>query len=70
MMFARALGHIPICALLITGCAETRQLMPTPNIYTDGKATLFEALPDEYVSPLVELIYITDRAPERDTTGR
>ena len=43
--------------------------MPTPNLYTDGKATLFEALPREYASTLVELIYVTDRAPETDEAG-
>jgi esterase/lipase superfamily enzyme len=43
--------------------------MPTPNLYTDKKAALFEALPQEYASPLVELIYVTDRAPETDEAG-
>jgi esterase/lipase superfamily enzyme len=44
-------------------------LMPTPNLYTDEKATLFEALPEEYASTLVELIYVTDRGPETDEAG-
>jgi esterase/lipase superfamily enzyme len=63
--------HVPILALvlLIAGCAESRKLMPTPNLYTDETATLFEALPEEYTSPLVELIYVTDRAPETDEAG-
>jgi esterase/lipase superfamily enzyme len=69
MMSARVHGSILACVLLITGCAESRQLMPTPNLYTDETATLFEALPDEYTSPLVELIYATDRAPETDEAG-
>ncbi len=43
--------------------------MPTPNLYTDETVTLFEALPAEYTSPLVELIYVTDRAPETDEAG-
>ena len=43
--------------------------MPTPNLYTAEKATLFEALPQEYTSTLVELIYVTDRAPETDEAG-
>ncbi len=43
--------------------------MPTPNLYTDETVTLFEALPEEYTSPLVELIYVTDRAPETDEAG-
>ena len=69
MMFARVHGPILACVLLIAGCAESRQLMPTPNLYTDEKATLFEALPQEYASTLVELIYVTDRAPETDEVG-
>ncbi len=69
MMSARAHGSILICVLLIAGCAETRKLMPTPNLYTDEKAILFEALPEEYASTLVELIYVTDRTPETDEAG-
>ncbi len=69
MMYPRIYGPIRACVLLIAGCAESRKLMPTPNLYTDGKATLFEALPQEYASTLVELIYVTDRAPETDEAG-
>ncbi len=69
MMSARVHASILACVLLIAGCAESRQLMPTPNLYTDEKATLFEALPQEYASTLVELIYVTDRAPETDEAG-
>ena len=69
MMSARLHGPFLACVLLIAGCAESRQLMPTPNFYTDEKATLFEALPQEYASTLVELIYVTDRAPETDEAG-
>ncbi len=69
MMSARVHGSILACVLLIAGCAESRKLMPTPNLYTDEKATLFEALPQEYTSTLVELIYATDRVPETDEAG-
>lgn len=69
MMCARVHGPILACVLLIAGCAESRQLMPTPNLYTDEKATLFETLPQEYASTLVELLYVTDRAPETDEAG-
>ncbi len=68
-MSIRAHGPILACVLLISGCAESRNLMPTPNLYTDETVTLFEALPAEYTSPLVELIYVTDRAPETDEAG-
>ena len=43
--------------------------MSTPNLYTDETATLFETLPQEYTSTLVELIYVTDRTPETDEAG-
>ena len=69
MMCMRIYGPILACVLLVTGCAERRLLMPTPNLYTNEKATLFEALPQEYASTLVELIYVTDRAPETDEAG-
>jgi esterase/lipase superfamily enzyme len=69
MNLARAHSPILICVLLIAGCAEARQLMPTPNLYTDEKAVLFEALPDEYASTQVELLYVTDRGPETDEAG-
>ena len=69
MMSTRVHGPLLVCVLLIAGCAESRQLMPTPTHYTDETATLFEALPEEYTSPLVELIYVTDRAPETDEAG-
>ncbi len=38
MMPARVHGPILACVLLIAGCAGGRPLMPTPNLYTDGKA--------------------------------
>ena len=69
MNLTRARGLIVICILLISGCAESRKLMPTPNLYTDEKVTLFEVLPPEYASTLVELIYVTDRGPETDEDG-
>ena len=69
MMPARTYGSILLYVLLVAGCAESRLLMPTPNLYTDEKATLFEELPEEYASTLVELIYVTDRGPETDEAG-
>ncbi len=69
MNLTSARGLILIGILLIAGCAESRKLMPTPNLYTDEKAILFEALPEEYASTLVELIYVTDRVPETDESG-
>ena len=69
MMCTRVYCSVLACGLLIAGCTESRQLMPTPNLYTDEKVTLFESLPEEYASTQVELIYVTDRVPETDEAG-
>ena len=57
------------CMTLVAGCAESRQLMPTPSLYADEKAPLFGELASEFTSTQVELIYVTDRAPETDEAG-
>jgi len=67
--FLRACGPVLACVMLIAGCTESRLLMPTPNLYADGNEALFGDLPDEYTSTQVELIYVTDRAPETDEAG-
>jgi esterase/lipase superfamily enzyme len=69
MTFTGVRSFLLACVVLLAGCAESRELMPTPNLYIDEKATLFEALPEEYVSTQVELIYVTDRAPQTDEAG-
>ncbi len=44
----------------LLGCE--RQLMPTPNIYADGRYDLVDAdSPVEHHSSTVELLYVTDR---------
>ena len=50
MGFSRTSGLILACMILLAGCAESRQLMPTPNLYTDKDATLFSDLPPEFTS--------------------
>jgi hypothetical protein len=61
MNFARYHVHFLAGALIVAGCAESRQLMPTPSLYTDTETTLFSELPPEFTSTKVELIYVTDR---------
>lgn len=57
-------------AVAIAGCAQgPRTLMPTPAVYSDQDAVLFGDLPGEYSSSNVELIYVTDRAPETNEAG-
>ena len=58
-----------LCIMLAGGCADTRELMPTPNLYRDDKTKLFSELAPELSSTKVEMIYVTDRAPETDAAG-
>ena len=54
--------------VLLTGCSTAgRPLMPTPNVYAGVE--LFTNLPDVFESTEVELLYVTDRAPETDEEG-
>jgi esterase/lipase superfamily enzyme len=55
--------------VLASGCA-TRQLMPTPNLYANGQAPLYDRLAPDLESNRVELVYVTDRVPEHDEAGR
>lgn len=55
---------------LASGCASTRTLMPTPNLYATGAAELYPDLPEELRAPSAELVYVTDRAPEPQQDGR
>ena len=55
---------------LATGCASMgRPLMPTPTVYQQdsGASALFSETPPERQTTHVELLYITDRAPETDS---
>ena len=57
------------CLTVVAGCTESRKLMPTPSLYSDETAPLFGELAPEFTSTEVELIYVTDRAPETDEAG-
>jgi len=55
---------------LVTGCSSMgRPLMPTPTVYQQdpGASALFSETPPERQTTHVELLYITDRAPETDS---
>ena len=59
-----------LTVLFLAGCgAASRPLMPTPNVYAEAQVELFEELPDAFESTLVEMLYVTDRAPETDEDG-
>src|SRR5262249_27022802 len=49
---------------LLTGCSETPQLMPTPNLYVRGGFDPFADVPPALQSNSVDVIYVTDRKPE------
>ena len=51
---------------LLSACSSQRSLMPTPNLYTaPGAPELFDdALPDSLKSSDLDILFVTDRAPE------
>jgi esterase/lipase superfamily enzyme len=53
------------------GCSSQRALMPAPNLYQGEQApALFGELPAELRSSEIDLMFVTDRKPERDEEGR
>ena len=70
MIVSRITSLMMLCVVLVGGCTNARMLMPTPHLYTDGNAKLFGELAPELTRTQVELLYITDRAPEADETGK
>ena len=60
-----------VMLFVLAACASTgRQLMPAPNLYTQTNAPeLFTDLPPELQNNQVDLLFLTDRAPETDENG-
>ena len=57
-----------LLVLLLPGCQNT--LMPTPNIYVGERYDLYPGgLPPELETTTIDLLYVTDRAPERKADG-
>ncbi len=57
-----------LLVLLLPGCQNT--LMPTPNIYVGGRYDMYpDGLPPELETTTIDLLYVTDRAPERKADG-
>jgi esterase/lipase superfamily enzyme len=56
--------------LLVTGCSGPRLMMPTPNVHLDESRDYYSNLAPELMSTEVRLLYVTDRAPERDEDGK
>ena len=60
-----------LCLLLLAcSCRSTPQLMPTPNVYLTRLTNAFSHVPPALQTNVVDLLYVTDRAPEHDRTGR
>jgi esterase/lipase superfamily enzyme len=56
--------------ILCAGCAGPRVLMPTPALYADTGEDLFAELEQPLKRSEVRLLYVTDREPERDESGK
>lgn len=56
-------------SIALTACTGERQLMPTPNLYADGMAELFDDLDPELEGTEVEIVYVTDRLAEPNEAG-
>lgn len=59
-------------ALIVTmllGCQNQAVLMPTPNLYARDGVQPFAHVPDELRGSKVELLYVTDREPEKQPDG-
>jgi esterase/lipase superfamily enzyme len=56
-------------ALVLVGCSSAPKLMPTPNIYLEGGGYPDSSVPRSLRSNEVELLFVTDRAPETSAEG-
>lgn len=56
-------------ALVLIGCSTTLKLMPTPNIYLGGGGYPESSVSRSLKSNEVDLLFITDRAPETSAEG-
>jgi esterase/lipase superfamily enzyme len=69
-MHARVLVLVLGC-LALGGCGGKKlpQLMPTPNVYTHPEFNPFADVPQSLQGNKVEVLYVTDRMPEKDKDG-
>jgi esterase/lipase superfamily enzyme len=56
-------------ALVLAGCSSTPKLMPTPNIYLGDGGYPKSNVPEGLRTNKVDLLYVTDRAPETSKDG-
>lgn len=55
--------------IVLVGCSSAPKLMPTPNIYLDGSGYPESSVPEGLKTNKVDLLYVTDRAPETSKDG-
>src|SRR4051812_36901666 len=57
-----------IVLLVMAGCSSQMQLMRTPNIYTQPDVKPFAEVPPALQNDHVDVLYLTDRAPDNAPT--
>jgi len=65
---ARAL-LIMLASFVLAGCGGKPQLMPTPNLYQHPEFNPFADVPPALQGNKFDVLYITDRAPQKDRDG-
>lgn len=59
-----------VLVLLVgSGCGSKSPLMPTPSIYTHADYNPFAEVPKDLRGNQIEVLYLTDRRPEHDSSG-
>ena len=56
--------------LALSGCSAKPMLMPTPNLYRHPDFNPFAAVPPALQGNRIQVLYVTDRAPEQDHNGQ
>ncbi|HEY7118453.1 MAG TPA: alpha/beta hydrolase [Tepidisphaeraceae bacterium] len=63
------LAVVGLLLVCLGGCSSTPTLMPTPNLYAWSADDPFADVPPELQNNHVDVLYLTDRAPENDAAG-
>ena len=58
-----------LLTLLLAGCSSAPKLMPTPNVYAADGSYPESSVPKSLKSSQIDLLYVTDRAPEITAEG-
>ena len=66
----RLVRRAVLCLLVaaLAGCSSKPQLMPTPNLYASGIKDPFPDVPPDMQNNRIEVLYVTDRVPEPNST--